>query len=103
VHGDKWKKATVLKKDGEQSYLVKTSNGQIYRRNRKYLRSTNESMEPDDSSSTEEDAADELYIPTTEDQQTSTNQTNGTSEGQPSSDQSRTLPENNTRPSVIVT
>ena len=52
VCGDKWKKATVLKKDGEQSYLVKTSNGQIYRRNRKYLRSTNESMEPDDSSST---------------------------------------------------
>ena len=51
----------------------------------------------------QEDAADELYIPTTEDQQTSTNQTNGTSEGRPSSDQSRTRPENNTRPRVIVT
>jgi len=51
----------------------------------------------------QEDAADELYIPTTEDQQTSTTQTNGTSEGQPSSDHSRTLPENNTRLSVIVT
>lgn len=29
-HGEKWKKATVIKKVGERSYLVETPSGQIY-------------------------------------------------------------------------
>ena len=41
-HQEKWKKATVVKKVSDRSYLVKTANGKIYRRNRKHLRQTNE-------------------------------------------------------------
>ena len=44
-HGEKWKKATILKQVGERSYLVKTLTGHIYRRNRKFIRATKEGME----------------------------------------------------------
>jgi hypothetical protein len=37
-----WRKATCLQKVGPRSYLVETENGQKYRRNRKFLRNTNE-------------------------------------------------------------
>ena len=72
-YGEKWKKATVIKKVGERSYLVKTPNGQIYRRNRKYIRSTNEVTEPEDVPRAEGDAEDELCVPTTEEQTEPTN------------------------------
>lgn len=52
------------------------ANGQIYRRNRKYIRSTNEVTEPDDIPGAEEDAEDELCVPTTEEQIKPTNKTN---------------------------
>ena len=90
-HGEKWKKATVLKKVGERSYLVKTPNGQIYRRNRKYIRSTNE---PNDMPKPEEDAEDELQIPTTEEQIEPTNQTNNPNEQETESTLTRNPPEN---------
>jgi len=41
-HRALWKKAMVMKKVGIRSYLVKTNEGQIYRRNRKHLRQTAE-------------------------------------------------------------
>ena len=72
--GNKWEKATVLKQVGKRSYLVKTAKGQIFRRNRKYLRSTNEGIEPDNTTSTTEGEADEFSIPTTQDQQRPTTQ-----------------------------
>ena len=93
-NGEKWKKATVLKKVGERSYLVKTTNGQIYRRNRKFLRSTNESIEQDDLPSTDEDAADELYVPTTEDHQMPTNLTDDITDDLTTPEQPRDQPEN---------
>jgi len=37
-HQEKWKKATIVKKVSDRSYLVKTANGKIYRRNWKHLR-----------------------------------------------------------------
>ena len=40
--GGQWRRATVIKKVRERSYLTQTGEGQIYRRNRKYLRATNE-------------------------------------------------------------
>ena len=37
-----WRRATVIKKVGERSYLTQTEGGQVYRRNWKHLRVTNE-------------------------------------------------------------
>ena len=42
VRGASWRKATNLKKIGEQSYLVQTEEGDVYRRNRKFLKETTE-------------------------------------------------------------
>ena len=93
-HGEKWKKATVLKKVGERSYLVKTSNGQIYRRNRKYIKRTKEVTESDDTPHTEEDGEDEFCIPTTEQQIELTNQTNMPDESEMNTTVARNPPEN---------
>ena len=41
-----WKKATVVRQLSRRSYLVKTSDGATYRRNRVHLNKTNE--QPDD-------------------------------------------------------
>ena len=35
--GGQWRRATVIKKVSERSYLTQTEEGQVYRRNRKYL------------------------------------------------------------------
>ena len=40
--GGQWRRATVIKKVSERSYLTQTEEGQVYRRNRKYLGVTNE-------------------------------------------------------------
>ena len=40
--GGQWRRATVIKKVGERSYLTQTAEGQVYRRNRKCLRATSE-------------------------------------------------------------
>ncbi len=37
-----WRKAICLQKVGPRSYLIETEDGQVYRRNRKFLRTTNE-------------------------------------------------------------
>ena len=101
-HGEKWKKATVLKQVKERSYLVKTPNGHIYRRNREFIRATKEGMEPDDNSS-REDAEDELYIPITEEQARPTNQTDNPTGQESNSTLARTCPENSTREIITRT
>lgn len=58
-----WRKAIVTKKVGERSYLAQTDDGKVYRRNRKYLRSTNE--EPNTPNASEDTAA-EPVLPITE-------------------------------------
>ena len=40
LEGRQWKKAKVVDKVGERSYLAQTADGKVYRRNRKYLRAT---------------------------------------------------------------
>ena len=45
-----WRKATIIKKVGERSYLAQTEEGNVYRRNRKFMKATAES---DESKSTE--------------------------------------------------
>ena len=35
-HRDQWRKATVIKKVGERSYLAQTEEGNIYRRNENF-------------------------------------------------------------------
>ena len=35
--GEHWRRATVIKKVGECSYLTQTGDSQVYRRNRKFL------------------------------------------------------------------
>lgn len=42
--GKTWKSAKVIKKHENRSYSVQTSNGSIYRRNRKFLHKTNEDV-----------------------------------------------------------
>ena len=37
-----WQKASIVKKVAERSYLVKTAEGHMFRRNRKFLRATGE-------------------------------------------------------------
>ena len=37
-----WQKASIVKKVAEQSYLLKTAEGHMFRRNRKFLRATGE-------------------------------------------------------------
>ena len=64
-HQERWRKGTVLKKVNNRSYLVKTANGYIYRRNRRHLRQTKE--RPDDPHRINDSADDELAIPFTED------------------------------------
>ena len=43
-YGGEWKKATVVRKVGERSYLTRTESGSVYRRNRKFLRVTDEEI-----------------------------------------------------------
>lgn len=81
---------------GERSYLVKISNGQIYRRNRKYIRSTNEVTGPEDIPGVGEDAEDELRVPTTEEQIEPTNQTNTPNEQETNATLARNTLENST-------
>lgn len=38
--GDTWKAATTVSKLGDHSYLLQTDQGQLYRRNRKFIRLT---------------------------------------------------------------
>jgi len=40
--GGTWKKATTVNKLGNRSYLLQTEDGQTYRRNRKFIRTTSE-------------------------------------------------------------
>ena len=40
MRGAIWQKAMNLKKVGERIYLVQTENGNLYRRNRKFLKET---------------------------------------------------------------
>ena len=40
LEGRQWKKAKVVDKVGERSYLAQTADGKVYRRIRKYLRTT---------------------------------------------------------------
>ena len=42
---DQWRMAKVIKKVGIRSYLVRTPNGQVYRRNRKHLQFTTEAID----------------------------------------------------------
>ena len=100
-HGEKWKKATILKQVGERSYLVKTLNGHIYRRNRKFIRATKEGMKPDDSSS--KDAEDELYVPITEEQETPANQTDNPTGQESNPTLTQTCPENSTSETITRT
>ena len=65
----------------------------MYRRNRKYIRSTNEVTEPEDVPRAEGDAEDELCVPTTEEQTEPTNQTNNPNEQETSSMLVRNPPE----------
>ena len=60
---DQWIKATALKKVSARSYLVKAANGQIYRRNRKHFRHTNEVLTS--TLTMHQGAEDESAIPTT--------------------------------------
>ena len=92
-HEEKWKKTPVLKQVGERSYLVKTLNGHIYRRNRKFIKTTKEGMEPDDSNS-KEDAKDEFYIPITEEQARPTNHKDYPTGPESNSTPAQTCPEN---------
>ena len=62
-HRDQWKAATVLKQVGGRSYLVKTPNGHVYRRNRKHLRCTEEAKIPQNY----EDGEDEFSVSGTAD------------------------------------
>ena len=41
-HSGQWKQATIVKKVGERSYLAQTEEGNVYRRNRKFLKATAE-------------------------------------------------------------
>ena len=77
--GDKWKKAVVVKQVGRRSYLVKTTSGNLYRRNRRYLKSTKESMDIEDSSM-EDGKDDELYVPDRQGQPELVTQPGGTTE-----------------------
>ena len=97
-HGEKWKKATILKQVGKRSYLVKTLNGHIYRRNRKF---TKEGMEPDDSSS--KDTEDKLYGPITEEQETPANQTDNPTGQESNPTLTQTCPENSTSETITRT
>ena len=40
-----WRKASIVKKVTERSYLVKTAEGHMFRRNRKFLRATGEAAD----------------------------------------------------------
>jgi len=65
---DQWKAARVIKKVGTRSYLVKTANGQVYRRNRKHLRCTTETINKVPQNY--EDGEDEFAIPSMANQPT---------------------------------
>ena len=56
--GGQWRRASVIKKVGERSYLTQTPEGQVYRRNPKHLRATNE-----ESSLTSENATGDVVMP----------------------------------------
>jgi len=73
--GGQWKRATVIKKMGERSYLTQNEEGQVYRRNYKYLRVTNE--EP---SRVPEHSADDSVLPPKESVETAANQSTVSSE-----------------------
>jgi len=75
---DEWKAAIVMKKVGIQSYLVRTPNGQFYRRNRKHLRCTAEAI--DMMPQNYEDGEDEFAVPGTAEQSTDETRSNGESE-----------------------
>ena len=74
--GGQWRRATVIKKVGERSYLTQTEEGQIYRRNQKYLRVTNE--EP---TTVSEHTTDDSVRPPNRSVETAANQ-NATSSGE---------------------
>ena len=45
IKGQKWEKAVIKQQVGPESYLVQTETGRILRRNRRFLRITNEGQE----------------------------------------------------------
>jgi len=80
--GGQWKRATVIKKVGERSYLTQNEEDQVYRRNCKYLRVTNEesSRVNEESSRVPEHSAEDSVLPPKESVETTANQSTMSSE-----------------------
>ena len=60
--GDRWKPAKAILRTAPRSYIVKTSTGQMYRRNRRHLRKSRKISGQVEHESTEEWSDDDVMI-----------------------------------------
>ena len=69
---DRWQPATVLNKSATRSYVIKTPQGQVYRRNRQHLRMARENNSTKNENDTNDDWLDDDIVNDSHDLETDT-------------------------------